>query len=338
MLIYTGGTIGMMMDPDTGLLKPFEFNSLLERMPELRQLNCEIVTRSFDEPIDSSNMTPDHWRELVGIIEENYEATDGFVILHGSDTMAYTASALSFMLEGLSKPVILTGSQLPIGVLRTDARENLITSIELANATDRTGRPRIPEVCVYFEYNLYRGNRVYKYSSQDFEAFNSPNYPLLATAGVNLHVFEEFIRAGSPGPLEVRLSMSDRVSVLPLFPGMPIRMAEKVFEAEDVEAIILQTYGAGNANTTHEFLDLVRSAIESGKIVANISQCRSGGVDQSKYEAGNALRELGVLSGGDMTLEAALTKLMYLLGNVKDRGEVRRLFTTDLRGELTSDQ
>jgi L-asparaginase len=266
LLIYTGGTIGMMKDADTGALRAFDFDSILQRIPELRLLECEIATVSFDEPIDSSNMNPVYWADIANIVHFNYEEYDGFVVLHGSDTMSYSASALSFMLENLDKPVIFTGSQLPIGDLRTDAKENLITSIQMASL-QQDGKPVIREVCLYFEYKLYRGNRTTKINSEHFEAFASPNYPTLAESGVHLKINYEFLRRETyKDGLIVRTAMDTNIGILKLFPGMSKPILEAVFEKRLLKGLILETYGAGNATTETWFINLLKKAISNGCI------------------------------------------------------------------------
>lgn len=334
-LIYTGGTIGMVQDEATGSLVPFDFNHLLTKIPELQTLDIEFVVRDFEKPIDSSNMNVSHWQEIIGIIEEEYTSADGFVVLHGSDTMAYTASALSFAFENLKKPIVLTGSQLPIGILRSDARENLITSLEIASATDENGVPRVQEVCVYFEYNLYRGNRIYKHSSEDFDAFQSPNYPLLGQAGVNLTFNDRYIDRSGGHNLTAHKEFDSKVSVLRLFPGMTPEYVSYALANPEMKALILLTFGSGNAPMDAHLNQSLKEVIKRGVHVVNITQCLSGGVSQKKYEAGEHLEKLGVMSGGDMTFEAALTKMMHLLAYSEDGPTLRKRYQTDLRGELS---
>jgi len=334
LLIYTGGTIGMQQDPETGALKPFDFHSLLKQIPELELIDCNIDSFSFDEPIDSSSMTPGDWIVLGKVIEKNYHDYDGFVILHGTDTMAFTASALSFLLENLNKAVILTGSQLPIGILRSDARENLINSIEIAAAKDAKGDNLLHEVAVYFEYKLYRGNRVFKNSSQDFNAFQSLNYPHLAVAGVSLKYNKHALYPKQSGMFYAHSNMENCVNVIRLFPGM----SETVFKAmmtTPAKGIILHTFGAGNTPKESWFYKLIESAINRGVFVANITQCRGGGVTSGLYAAGIKLQKLGVLSGGDMTIEAGLTKMMFLLSRDLSPKAFKNLYIKSLKGELT---
>lgn len=335
LLIYTGGTIGMIQNPTTGALESFNFHHLLSLVPELRRFDCRIDTYSFDPPIDSSDMEPEHWARLVRIIQESYERYDGFVILHGTDTMAYTASALSFMLENLSKPVILTGSQLPMGILRTDGKENLITSIEIASAHDSEGNPMVPEVCIYFERELMRGNRTTKISAERFNAFKSYNYPSLAHSGIDIKFIPQCIRRPNGLSLKAHYLFDTNVVVVTLFPGIQQRLITAVFHTPGLKAVVMKTFGSGNAPQKQWLIDLIREAVAAGIVVVNITQCQSGSVEMDRYETGRQLLEAGVVGGYDSTPECALTKLMFLLGHQLPYEEVCRLMNTDLAGEIT---
>jgi L-asparaginase len=335
LLIYTGGTIGMINDPVSGRLKPFNFKRLLDEVPELRKFDIKIDTYSFEKPIDSSDMHPDVWVKLAKLIGGNYNKYDGFVILHGSDTMAFTASALSFMLEDLGKPVILTGSQLPIGTIRTDGKENLITAIEIAGAK-RNGKPSVPEVCIYFEFRLFRGNRTLKVNAEHFRAFRSPNYPALADAGVHLKYNDAAIRKHSAGKLKVHSELNLNVAILKLFPGITKQVVEAILEIKGLRAIVLETFGAGNAPTDKWFVKALEKAIKNGLIVLNVTQCDAGRVEQGRYETSSELARIGVVGGADLTTEAALTKLMFLTGKEKKTDKIVRELQADLRGELSA--
>lgn len=334
LLIYTGGTVGMVQDHATGRLIPFDFDEMSKRIPELASLSAEVTTLSLDEPIDSSDMNLDHWRVMARLVEKHYDDYDGFVILHGTDTMAYTASALSFMFVNLAKPVILTGSQLPIGMVRTDGKENIITAIEIA-ADYRNGEPTVPEVAVYFEYMLFRGNRTFKYNAEHFGAFTSPDYPPLAEAGIEIHYRREYIRRPAPGPFGVDDRLDNRVAVLTLFPGISKHIVTAALNIPDNRVLIVRTFGSGNAMTAPWFLRELRQAIDGGLIVVNVSQCRAGTVRQGRYSTGAALEEMGVVAGGDIQFEAAVCKSMHLLPQVSDGKTFGELFARDLRGELT---
>ena len=336
LIIYTGGTIGMIQNPETGALESFNFDHLLKHVPELKQLNINIDSKTFDPPIDSSDMEPKLWSRIVTIIEENYEHYDGFVILHGTDTMSFTASALSFMLEDLMKPVILTGSQLPIGALRTDGKENLITAIEIAAAKNREGNPIVPEVCVFFQEKLMRGNRTTKVNSESFGAFNSNNYPTLAKAGTDIQFHTRNIKKYVPGlKLKAHHEYNSNIIILSLFPGIQQEVVERVLQTKELRGVIFRTFGAGNAPQKRWLVDALKQATAEGKIIINITQCAGGSVHMERYETGLQLLEAGVISGKDSTVEAALTKLMYLMGKNLPTDEVRRLMGKSLEGEIT---
>ncbi|MFC4722562.1 asparaginase [Geojedonia litorea] len=334
LLIYTGGTIGMIKDPNTGVLKAFDFKNLLNRIPELKLLDCKITTKSFKHPIDSSNMNPGYWLEIAELIEVNYDTFDGFVVLHGSDTMSYTASALSFMLENLAKPVILTGSQLPIGDLRTDAKENLITSIQMA-ALHQNGKPVIKEVGLYFEYKLYRGNRTTKINAEHFEAFESLNYPHLAESGVHLKVNTEYLfKPNTRKKLVVHKVFDTNIVIIKLFPGISKVVLETILNANTIKGVILETYGAGNTTTEPWFIDLLSHTIAKGTPIINVTQCSGGSVIMGQYETSTKLKSIGVVSGKDITSEAAVAKLMYMLGEKISAKTFKTIFETSLRGEM----
>ncbi len=334
LVIYTGGTIGMMKDARTGTLAPFDFSQLLKRIPELNQIKAQISSISFGKPIDSSNMNVEHWTKLAVLIKDNYDAYDGFVILHGTDTMSFTASALSFMLVNLGKPVIITGSQLPIGMVRTDGKENIITAIEIAAASEN-GIPIVPEVAIYFEDQLYRGNRTYKYNAEHFEAFRSPNYPILAKAGVSITYQKNYIRKSTEGTFDVDLRMDNHIAVLSLFPGISHHIIDAALNIKNNKVLIIRTYGSGNAMTYPWFLDALQRAAENGLILINSSQCRAGKVAQGRYETSAQMEKIGVLGASDMVIEAAIAKSMYLLGKELDANKFTEAFSADLRGELT---
>ncbi len=326
----------MVARTEGGELEPFDFEHLLEQVPELQRLDVELGCEAFDPPVDSSDMTIERWQQIVRIIVANYERYNGFVVLHGTDTMAYTASALSFMLKNLGKPVILTGSQLPIGVLRTDGKENLITAIHLA-ALDKGGAPYIQEVAIYFGTSLYRGNRTHKFSAEDFNAFKSPNLAPLAEAGIHLQFRHDLLLRPAAGcALDVQLNLEDRIAILRLFPGISEHVVRGFCELQGLRGLVLETYGSGNGPTAKWFHDALASAVARGVTLLNVTQCASGFVEQGRYASSRAFGALGVIAGGDMTLEAAVTKLMHVLARTSDADEIARLMHTSLRGELTT--
>ncbi|WP_321480535.1 asparaginase [uncultured Bacteroides sp.] len=336
LLIYTGGTIGMIENQETGALENFNFDHLLKHVPELKRFNYRIASYQFDPPIDSSDMEPTFWAKLVKIINYNYDYFDGFVILHGTDTMAYTASALSFMLENLNKPVILTGSQLPIGTLRTDGKENLITSIEIAAAKNPDKTPVVPEVCIFFENHLMRGNRTTKINAENFNAFRSFNYPPLARVGIHIKYEPNLIRKpDTTKPLKPHYVFDSNVVILTLFPGIQESIVSALLHVEGLKAVVLKTFGSGNAPQKEWFIRELREANERGIIIVNITQCTSGGVEMERYETGLQLLEAGVVSGHDSTPESALAKLMFLLGHKLSNKEIKYKMNSSIAGEVT---
>ncbi|MBQ4008827.1 MAG: asparaginase [Muribaculaceae bacterium] len=337
LIIYTGGTIGMIENPETNALQPFDFSHLMENVPRVKKLEYDIDNIQFDPPIDSSNMNPQHWADIAKAIEDNYDDYDGFVVLHGTDTMAFTASALSFMLENLSKPVIITGSQLPIGEVRTDGDENLITALQVAAEVDkRTGEAMVQEVAILFENHLWRGNRSTKMSANNFNAFMSNNYPELARIGLDIKYFKEMLyRLPSKRPLKVRYNMDPNVMFLELHPGITPSTLKYLLNTPDIKGIVLKTYGAGNSPSEPWFTSLIREATDRGVVIVNVTQCPNGGVHDELYETGNCLANAGVVSGHDMTSEAAITKLMYLFGLGLSPAGVKRYFNSDLCGEVS---
>lgn len=338
LLIYTGGTIGMIENPVTGALEAFNFDRLQENVPELKRFNYHISSYQFKSPIDSSDMEPSLWSKLVKIITDNYDKFDGFVILHGTDTMAYTASALSFMLENLSKPVILTGSQLPIGMIRTDGKENMITAIEIAAAKHPDGTAVVPEVCIFFENQLLRGNRTTKINAENFNAFRSYNYPALATAGIHIKYEYDRIRKPNPTlPLKPHYVYDTNVIVLTLFPGIQENLIRNLLQTPGLRAVVLKTYGSGNAPQKPWFIQALKEAVERGIVIVNISQCPTGMVEMGRYETGLHLLDAGVISGYDSTVESILTKLMFILGHGKTTEEIRSLMNIPLAGEITKE-
>ena len=336
LIIYTGGTIGMKTDAETGALVPFDFSGIYEEFPSLKRLNVDIEVYTMDPVLDSSNVSPANWLTLARLLRDNYARYDGFVVLHGTDTMSYTASAISFLLENLSKPVVFTGSQIPIGVLRTDGRENLITAIEIAGARI-DGRPEVPEVSLYFQNRLFRANRTTKGSAEALNAFRSYNYPPLAEVGVNIaYNLPAVLQPAATSPeLRIATRLAAGIAIVKLFPGLGEEILRAMLSAPGLRAVVLETYGAGNAPTSEWFLRVLREAIDRGVILLNVTQCRGGGVSMEIYETGLRLQKIGVLSGYDMTTEAAVTKLMYVLGLGLDETRTRELLRRPLRGEFT---
>ncbi|WP_424964091.1 asparaginase [Ekhidna sp.] len=335
LIIYTGGTFGMIQD-ESGSLAPFNFGKVVERVPELRQLDIRLTVISFPTPLDSSNILIQDWKDMAYIIEENYEQYDAFVVLHGTDTMAYSASMLSYMLEGLNKPVIFTGAQMPIGSIRSDARENLITALEIASAhTD--GIPIVSEVCVYFNYRLLRGSRSQKLRSSTFAAFESENYPVLADAGIEIEFNYAALEPYNPkSELKVQNQLDPNVIILKIFPGITEHAVKAILGDPEVKGVVLESFGSGNIMKFDWFIKCLRQAIEGGKIILNVSQCVGGEVEQGKYETSKGLNRIGVLSGGDITTEAAITKMMFLLGRETDKDRLKHQLTHSLAGEMDS--
>ena len=327
----------MKQDPDTLLLKPFDFSQISDEVPEINRFGYAIDTYSFDPVIDSSDAKPEFWARIANVIRDNYDSYDGFVVLHGTDTMAYSASALSFMLEGLRKSVIFTGSQLPIGMLRTDGRENLISAIELAAMKDDNGEPMVPEVCICFENKLFRGNRTTKYNSENFSAFSSPNYPILADIGIHIRYDRNAIHSFLPeeGEFKVNTAMDTNVAILKIFPGMTESYVDSVLSAKGLRAVVLETFGSGNAPSLPWFLEKIRRCTARGVVIVNVSQCQRGSVNMGTYANGAILEEAGVISGQDITTESALTKLFHLLGCHYDAESVKKGMESPLRGEIS---
>lgn len=336
LLIYTGGTIGMVENPDTGSLEPFDFAHLNSHLPELQRFRFQVDHIVFNPVIDSSDITPEHWKKLVHTIENNYNQYDGFVILHGTDTMAYTASALSFMIENLHKPIVLTGAQLPIGKLRTDAKENLITALEIAADKDILGNPIVPEVCVFFQNDLLRGNRSTKVNADNFNAFKSYNYPNLGKSGIQIRYDRKVIHQPDYDKKTVfHYRLDNRIATLKLFPGIDRQTVEAILTLKNIKAVIMETYGSGNAPLSPWFIDLIRETVKRGVVILNITQCNTGMVDMQRYETGRELLKAGVISGSDATFEAATTKLMFLIGHKYEKEDVKIRMKVPLIGEIT---
>jgi L-asparaginase len=335
LIIYTGGTIGMVHDPVNGSLIPIDFRHISDHVPEIRKFGYDLHSISFDPVKDSSNIDPSTWVKLAEIIEAGYSHFDGFVVLHGTDTMAYTASALSFIMENLAKPVILTGSQLPIGLLRTDGRENIITAIEIAAAAIND-KPAVPEVCIYFDSKLTRGNRTTKMSAENFDAFYSPNYPDLAEVGLHLKYSSSVINKPANGKdFVVHKEFDTNVAILKLFPGINRNLVQAILNIKGLRGLIIETYGSGNAPTFEWFLEDLTKFIKKGGIIFNVTQCHGGSVEMGLYETSRRLLEAGVVSGRDITSEASITKLMHLLGRYSDRDKVIKSLSESLAGEIT---
>ena len=333
LLIYTGGTIGMVQD-ENGALQPFAMERIYDALPLLHRTNYQIDSCQLEKIIDSSNMTPEFWVDIATIIERNYENYDGFVVLHGTDTMAYTASALSFMFKNLTKPIVLTGSQLPLGMLRSDGRENIICALEIASAQ----HVLIPEVTIFFESHLYRGNRSTKVSAENFDAFSSFNYPSLAKAGIKISYKRHLFMPLPSGELKVRKVFDRRIAVLKLFPGITPSVVQSMVRTPDLQGLVIETFGSGNAPTESWFIDALQEALDKGIIVFNVTQCKAGAVQMRQYQASCDMDRIGVIGGNDITIEAAVTKMMYLLGNFpNDKDKVRDRLGKSLRGEISSD-
>ena len=334
LIVYTGGTIGMVKKED-GSFGPFNFDELIEYVPELSRLPVDIEHQTFEEPIDSSNMNPEKWMNLAALLFEKRATYDGFVVLHGSDTMAYSASAVSFLLKDFNKPIIFTGSQLPIGIIRTDAKENLLTAIEIASSYE-DDVPVVPETALYFEYHLYRGNRTIKMNAELFDAFQSPNYPMLAEAGVHLKFKSRYIAEMRDGEPQLFSKMSDKVGLLRIFPGMSPIWVKSLLNVEGIEGIVMETFGSGNAPTEKWFLDELQKTVDRGVLILNVTQCVSGSVDQGRYETSSSFNKMGIISAGDMTTAASITKMMFVLANVEGRENQIAALKRNLRGERSS--
>ncbi len=335
LIIYTGGTIGMVKDRETGALLPFRFENIYKMMPVLENFDYRIEGMAFTPLIDSSNVSPSFWIKLAEVIGSNYEKYDGFVVLHGTDTMAYSASMLSFMLENLNKPVIFTGSQLPMGVVRTDGRDNFINAVEIAAArVDNT--PLVPEVAIYFENKLMRGNRTNKINAENFNAFLSGNFPPLAEVGVYIRYNREAILKPDFRNLKVHTKLDTNIAILKLFPGITEVVVKSILGIPGLRGVILETYGAGNAPTDEWFIRALTEAIRKEIVIYNVTQCKGGSVEMGKYETSLMLGQIGVVGGYDITTESATAKMMFLLGQGYAGDELKQLLQTPLRGELTA--
>jgi L-asparaginase len=336
LIIYTGGTLGMLYDKKQDVLRPFDLAQLLEKMPELAAFDLDLQIIAFEKPIDSSNIQPAHWVALAQLIQANYATFDGFVVIHGTDTMAYSASALSFMLENLSKPVIFTGAQLPIGAIRNDARENLITALEIAAEKDENGLPRIQEVCIYFDSFLWRGCRAKKVQSAHFDAFRSENFPPLAEAGIQIDYKSAFIlqQTNPSKTLQIQPKLNANVAILKLFPGISAQVVNSILQIENLKGLVFETFGAGNAPVETWLLESLQKAINKGLVIMNVSQCIGGKVLMGRYETSKHLLALGLINGADITTEAAITKMMYVFGKTENIEEIKALLATSLRGEM----
>lgn len=337
LIIYTGGTLGMLYDKKEDVLRPFELEKLLEKVPEIAAFELDLQIIAFKKPIDSSNIKPEHWIDLAKLIRDQYQKFDGFVIIHGTDTMSYSASALSFLLENLSKPVIFTGAQLPIGAIRNDARENLITALEIASKTENDGSPRIQEVCIYFNNFLLRGCRSKKVQCTHFDAFKTENYPPLAEAGIKIDYNKAFITHNQPenDSLQIHEVMDSNVAILKLFPGISEAVVNSILNIPDLKGVVFETFGAGNAPLDQWLIDSLANAISKGILIMNVSQCIGGKVMMGRYQTGKHLQELGLINGRDITTEAAITKMMYVFGKTNNPDDARKLLCVSLRGEMS---
>lgn len=335
LIIYTGGTIGMIENAESGALEPFNFDHLIDNVPKIKRLDYDIDNFQFEVPLDSSAMTPDHWVQIVKVIEDNYDAYDGFVVLHGTDTMAYTASALSFMLENLRKPVVITGSQLPIGEVRTDGEENLITALQVAAEKDTDGSPMVQEVAILFEDYLWRGNRATKHSSDNFNAFKSSHYPRLAKVGLGIRYRKSVMwRSEGNEPLRTHYTFDNHVMYLDLFPGISEAVVRHQLAAPGLKGVVMKTFGSGNGPTSGWFLEALKEAVDRGLVIVNVSQCDNGIVNPTRYLSGNVLTKAGVISGHDLTSEAAITKLMFLFGQGLTPEQVKTEMEKPIAGEM----